>query len=280
LSLSLKFTFNILYQKTKIFMDLELHKKVIIVTGGASGIGESICKKIAEEGGIPCILDHNPASLKRVENEIKIKGGTCFSVNVELTEIESCKSALALISSEYDRIDGIVNNAGLNDGIGLENGDYKKFINSLNTNVTHYFTITHLALRILTQSKGAIVNICSKVAFTGQGETSGYAAANGERLDLTKNWAKELFPFGVRVNSVVVAECLTPQYQWWINKQSDQSKALKEINRKIPLGNRMTTVEEIADTVLFLLSPKSNSINGQFWHVDGGYVHLDRAIHS
>jgi len=261
-------------------MDLELQKKVIIVTGGASGIGESICNKIADEGGIPCILDHNPESLARVGNDIKIKGGRYFSVNVELTEIESCKNAIAKISSEYGRIDGIVNNAGLNDGVSLENGDYNKFINSLNTNVTHYFTIAHLSLELLKQSKGAIVNICSKVAFTGQGETSGYAAANGERLDLTKNWAQELFPFGIRVNAVVVAECLTPQYEWWINQQPDPSIALKKIKSKIPLGNRMTTTEEIADTVLFLLSPKSNSINGQFWHVDGGYVHLDRAIHT
>lgn len=261
-------------------MDLGLQQKVIIVTGGGSGIGESICKRIADEGGIPCLLEHNAESLARVSNEIKIKGDKCFSVNVELTEIKSCENAITKISAEYGRIDGIVNNAGLNDGVGLKNGDYKKFKYSLDTNVTHYFTIAHLSLQLLKKSKGSIVNICSKVALTGQGNTSGYAAANGERLDLTKNWAEELSPFGIRVNAVVVAECLTPQYEWWIKQQPDPSNALKEINSKIPLGNRMTTTKEIADSVLFLLSAKSNPINGQFWYVDGGYVHLDRAIHA
>jgi NAD(P)-dependent dehydrogenase (short-subunit alcohol dehydrogenase family) len=258
-------------------MDLELQKKVVIVTGGASGIGESICKRIAEEGGIPCVLDHNTASLERVENEIKMKGSDCFSVHTELTEIQSCENAINRISNEFGRIDGLVNNAGLNDGVSLENGDYKKFINSLNINVTHYFTLANLALKFLKESKGTIVNICSKVAFTGQGETSGYAAANGERLSLTKNWALELLPVGIRVNAVVVAECFTPQYEWWISQQPDPLNALKAINSKIPLGKRMTTTEEIADSVLFLLSSKSASVNGQFWHVDGGYVHLDRS---
>jgi len=259
-------------------MDLELHKKVIIITGGASGIGEGICKKIAEEGGIPCIFDHNFTSMKRVEKEIKIKGNECFCVHTELTEIKSCKNAINEVSNEFGRIDGLVNNAGLNDGVGLENGNYNKFINSLNVNVTHYFTIANLALDFLKESRGAIVNICSKVAFTGQGGTSGYAAANGERLSLTKNWASELSRFRIRVNAVVVAECLTPQYEWWISQQPEPPKALKAINSKIPLGKRMTTTEEIADSVVFLLSSKSNPINGQFWHVDGGYVHLDRAI--
>jgi L-fucose dehydrogenase len=130
----------------------------------------------------------------------------------------------------------------------------------------------------LKKTKGAIVNICSKTGETGQGGTSGYAAANGARLHLTKNWASSFPSSGVRVNAVVVAECWTPQYEWWISQQSNPKEKLKEINAKIPLGNRMTTCEEIADTVTFLLSPKSRGINGQWMHVDGGYVHLDRAV--
>lgn len=261
-------------------MNLHLQEKVIIVTGGASGIGAGISKKIAEEGGIPCIIDRDNISALKVLEEIQIKGGKCFYVQTELTDIGSCRNAVVEILSVYGKIDALVNNAGLNDGVSLEEGDYEKFVASLERNVGHYFTIANLALPHLKESKGTIVNICSKVALTGQGGTSGYAAANGERLTLTKNWAEELSPFGIRVNAVVVAECLTPQYQWWISQQTDPHGKLKEIEAKIPLGNRMTTIEEIADSVLFLLSSKSNSINGQFWHVDGGYVHLDRSIHA
>lgn len=261
-------------------MNLNLQEKIIIVTGGASGIGESISKKIAAEGGIPCIIDLNQESAKRVLEEIEIKGGKCFFILVELTEIKSCENAVEQILSLYGRVDGLVNNAGLNDGVSLEEGTYEKFLYSLKRNAGHYFTMANLILPFLKQSKGSIVNICSKVAFTGQGGTSGYAAANGVRLELTKNWAKELLPYGIRVNAVVVAECLTPQYQWWLDQQADPATTLKEITARIPLDNRLTTPDEIADTVLFLLSAKSNSINGQYWYVDGGYVHLDRKIHS
>ena len=138
--------------------------------------------------------------------------------------------------------------------------------------------MTELTLPELKQTKGVIVNICSKTAETGQGGTSGYAAANGTRIALTKEWATSFLPYGIRVNAVVVAECWTPQYEWWINQQSNPDEKLAEIRSKIPLGNRMTSIDEVAAMVLFLLSEKSSGVNGELMYVDGGYVHLDRAI--
>jgi L-fucose dehydrogenase len=262
-------------------MNLNLLEKVIIVTGGASGIGESICKKLAEEGAFPCILDYNEKNTEKVVKEIKQKYGIdAFSVLTELTNPSACKDAIDSILFKFGRIDGLVNNAGINDGVGLEKGNYEKFVASLDKNVGHYFTVTHYALPALKKSAGSIVNICSKTAVTGQGGTSGYAAANGERFALTKEWAAELISFSIHVNAVVVSECWTPQYQWWINQQPNPEEKLKEITSKIPLENRMTTPGEIADTVLFLLSPNSKSINGQFFFVDGGYVFLDRGIRN
>jgi L-fucose dehydrogenase len=262
-------------------MDLCLQGKVIIVTGGASGIGESICRKLAAEGAIPCIIDRNAQNLERMAAQIGQRyGSNVFTVLTELTDSNSCKEAIHQIQLKFGRIDGLVNNAGVNDGVGLESGSYEKFIASLNNNVGHYFTITNLALPELKKTMGNIVNICSKTAITGQGGTSGYAAANGERLALTKQWSGELSSFGIHVNAVVVAECWTPQYEWWINQQVNPEKKLKQISAKIPLGNRLTTTQEVADTVLFLLSKASRSINGQFINVDGGYISLDRAIRN
>src|ERR1035437_6048253 len=139
-------------------MDLHLQEKVIIVTGGASGIGEGISKKIADEGGIPCIVDRDHESATKVVEEVEIKGGKCFYILTELTEIESCKNAIEQILFAYGRIDGIVNNTGLNDDVSLEEGNYEKFI--------HYFNIVNLSLPFLKQSKGIIVNICLKVDIT------------------------------------------------------------------------------------------------------------------
>jgi len=176
------------------------------------------------------------------------------------------------------RIDGVVNNAGVNDGVGLETGSYADFIASLHKNLIHYYLVVHYALPELIRNKGSVVNITSKTAETGQGNTSAYAAANGGRNALTREWAVELLKYGIRVNAVVVAECYTPLYERWIQTLPDPEGKLKEITAKIPLENRMTTAREIADMVAFLLSTRSSHTTGQIIHVDGGYVHLDRAL--
>ncbi|RYG24182.1 MAG: SDR family oxidoreductase, partial [Chitinophagaceae bacterium] len=178
------------------------------------------------------------------------------------------------------RIDGLVNNAGVNDGVGLENGDYEKFVASLHKNLVHYYLLAQHVLPELKKTKGSIVNITSKTAETGQGGTSAYAASNGGRNALTREWAVELLKYGIRVNAVVVAECFTPLYARWIETLPDPKARLKEIESKIPLGNRMTTAEEIGNTVAFLLSERSSHTTGQLLYVDGGYVHLDRALVS
>jgi len=148
----------------------------------------------------------------------------------------------------------------------------------LHKNVVHYYLLAHHALPALKVSRGAIVNIGSKTAETGQGGTSAYAAANGGRNALTREWAVELLKYGIRVNAIIVAECWTPLYERWIETLPDPKAKLEEIVKKIPLENRMTTAEEIANMAAFLLSQRSSHTTGQLIHVDGGYVHLDRAL--
>lgn len=259
-------------------MDLKLKDKVIIVTGGAKGIGEGIVKLLALEGAIPVIVGRNEDDNLKVAQEVKERGGNVFQVAAELTRPEECKRAIMEVVGVFGRIEGLVNNAGVNDGVGLESGGYEAFMASLHKNVVHYYLMAHHALPYLISSKGAIVNISSKTAETGQGGTSAYAAANGGRNALTREWAVELLKYGIRVNAIVVAECWTPLYEKWIQTLSDPDGKLKSILKNIPLENRMTTTEEIANTAAFLLSTKSSHTTGQLIHVDGGYVHLDRAL--
>ncbi len=256
-------------------MNLDLTDKVIIVSGGAKGIGEGIVKVLAAEGAIPFIIGRNE------EDNVAAcaaTGGRALHVVAELTRPDECEAAVKAVIDRCGRIDGLVNNAGVNDGVGLESGNYADFMASLHKNVIHYYLIAHYALPALKQSKGAILNITSKTAETGQGNTSAYAAANGARNALTREWAVELLQYGIRVNAIVVAECWTPNYEQWIQTFADPEAKLNEIRAKIPLENRMTTAEEIANTTAFLLSRRSSHTTGQIIHVDGGYVHLDRAL--
>jgi L-fucose dehydrogenase len=259
-------------------MDLGLTNKVIVVTGGAKGIGAGIVKILASEGAIPVIVGRSETDNLLVVSEIEAAGGKAYQVVAELTDPAACEKAINEVLQHFGRIEGLVNNAGVNDGVGLENGNYEQFMASLHKNVVHYYLMAHFALPALKKSKGAILNITSKTADTGQGNTSGYAAANGGRNALTREWAVELLKYGIRVNAIVVAECWTPLYEKWINTLPNPDEKKKDIESKIPFENRMTTAEEIANTTAFLLSERSSHTTGQLIYVDGGYVHLDRAL--
>ena len=259
-------------------MNLDLNEKVIIVTGGAKGIGLGIAKVLVTENAVPVIVGRNYNDNEDAVRMLENFGGKAFQVCAELTEPAKCKAAVEEIIAKCGRIDGLVSNAGVNDGVGLEHGSYEGFIASLHKNVVHYYLMAHYALPELIKSAGAIVNISSKTAETGQGGTSAYAAANGGRNALTREWAVELLKYNIRVNAIIVAECWTPLYEKWIKSLPNPQEKLASITANIPLEKRMTTVEEIGNMTAFLLSAKSSHTTGQLIHVDGGYVHLDRAL--
>jgi L-fucose dehydrogenase len=259
-------------------MNLGLTDKIIIVTGGAKGIGKGIVEVLAKEGAVPVIVGRSEADNNVTVGEIERAGGKAFAVTAELSQPAECEKAVAAVVSRFGKIEGLVNNAGVNDGVSLQNGDYEKFMKSIHSNLVHYYLMAKFTLPYLIQSKGAIVNIGSKTAETGQGGTSAYAAANGGRNALTREWAIELLKYSIRVNAVIVAECYTPLYESWVSQFADPQQKLAEITSTIPFEKRMTTAHEIANAVAFLLSECSSHTTGQLVHVDGGYVHLDRAL--
>jgi NAD(P)-dependent dehydrogenase (short-subunit alcohol dehydrogenase family) len=144
-------------------MDLHLKDKIIIVTGGAKGIGAGITKALAAEGAIPVVVGRDANDNDTIIKEI----GVGFGITAELTHPEECENAVNATIEKYGRIDGLVNNAGVNDGVGLEKGNYEAFVASLHKNVVHYYLMVHHALPELIKSKGSVVNIGSKVAETG-----------------------------------------------------------------------------------------------------------------
>lgn len=257
-------------------MDLGLKNKVALVTGGASGIGEAVVRLLAAEGARVAIVDRDQARGDALAGELKRAGCQALFILANLTEESDCANAVRSTVQAFHQLDILINNAGVNDSVGLA-ASPAEFMTSLRKNLFHVFAVTHFAADFLKTSRGAIVNLGSKVAVTGQGHTSGYAAAKGGVNALTREWAVALAADGVRVNCVAPAECLTPQYQNWFNSLPDPKAARAAIEKLVPLGQRMTTPAELAATVVFLVSEQSAHTTGQILFVDGGYTHLDRA---
>jgi len=257
-------------------MDLQLAGKPVIVTGGGSGIGAAISLGLAREGAIPVIFGRDPLSAE-FDRELKALQPAALFFRVELTDEAACRDAVERSIVALGTLHGLVNNAGVNDKVGLEDGR-AAFLASIDRNLTHCYVMAHLCLPHLRASRGAIVNIASKTAVTGQGHTSGYVASKGALLALTREWAVALRHDGIRVNAVIPAEVMTPMYRAELDRDANPAARLAEITRRIPLGRRMTTAEEIAATVIFALSPQSSHTTGQWLFVDGGYTHLDRAL--
>ena len=257
-------------------MDLQLRDRVVIVTGGGSGIGAAVSEVLAEEGAIPVIFarrDPDPAFLARLRDKAPRAG----FVRVDLSDDAACAAAVQEARDRWGVIHGLVNNAGANDSIGIDAGP-AAFRASLDQNLVHYYTLVHLLVGDLRASRGAVVNVSSKTALTGQGNTSAYVAAKAAQLGLTREWAAAFAPHGVRVNAVIPAEVMTPLYERWIETFDDPAAKLAEITARIPLEQRMTDAAEIASMAVFALSDKARHLTGQWLFVDGGYTHLDRAL--
>jgi L-fucose dehydrogenase len=257
-------------------MDLQLKGKVVLVSGGGAGIGSGIVVSLVKEGAVPIILTRSDKP--EFKKELDAMGADYEFHLIDLNNTDQIKPIVDDVAKRRGGIYGVVNNAGCNDNKAIEETSWQDFEKSLHGNLTHYYELVRAALPYLIKSKGSVLNITSKTALTGQGKTSAYAAAKGAILGLTREWAAAFLQYEIRVNAIVVSECWTPLYAKWIKTFDDPEARKKVITDKIPFQHRFTTIEEIGDNAVFLLSPVSSHTTGQWVFVDGGYVHLDRAL--
>src|ERR1051326_1885742 len=165
-------------------MDLQLTNRVVVVTGGAKGIGAAIVRGCAAEGALPVIVDRDCEASAQLQEELRASGTEARVIFADLSEAKDCEEAIRQAAASAP-IGALVNNAGVNDRVGLEHGSPDQYIVSLRKNLLHYYNMAHFALPWLKKTHGPIVNIASKTALTGQGGTSGYASSKGAILALT-----------------------------------------------------------------------------------------------
>ena len=225
-------------------MDLQLKGKVVLVTGGGSGIGSGISLRLAAEGAIPVILGRSPLT-KEFTSEMEAITNNYEFIQIDLNEADKIKSIVDSVAKKYGGIYAVVNNAGANDNKAIEETTWQEFEKSLHGNLTHYYELVRSALPYLKKSKGCVLNIGSKTALTGQGKTSAYAAAKGAILGLTREWAAAFLPYGVRSNAIVVSECWTPLYANWIKTFDNQKKEKKLLLIKFHLKDVLLQLKRL-----------------------------------
>src|SRR5437879_8092271 len=135
-------------------MDLQLKGKVVLITGGAKGIGAAITRACAREGAIPIIVDKDCSAGEQLRIELQKSGASCGLVCTDLLTAKNCNAAIESTLRDFGRVEVLVNNAGINDNAGLEHGSPEKFLRSLELNLHHYYKMTHYALPALKEARG------------------------------------------------------------------------------------------------------------------------------
>ncbi len=259
-------------------MDSGLKNKIAIVTGGAAGIGKATVELLAEEGAVPVFIDNNKRAGERLSKNLNKENKFICG---DLRDEKFCKQAVEKTIKDYKRLNILINNAGRNDFLEIDNTSPQKFRESLEENLVQYYSMTYYSWPHLKKSKGNIVFVGSKVAVVGEGKTIAYAAAKGAINSLTRELATKAVneKLGIRVNCVLPGVVATPQHQAYIKKTYGDLKRGNQIfGQRIPLGNRPTTPREVANEIIFLASKLASHTTGQLRFPEGGYVHLDRQV--
>lgn len=231
-----------------------------LVTGGTAGIGLESARLLARHGAEVIITGR---SEQRGAAAVAELGGGVRFVAADLSDLDSVRS---LVRQCGDGVDIVVNNAASFPGALTVEQDVASFESTFDTNVRGaYFLVAALAPGMLRRGRGSIVNVTSMVAFKGVPGASSYSASKAALESLTRTWAAEFGPHGVRVNSVAPGPTATE------GVVAEWGDVNDELGRALPLG-RTAHATEIAEAVLFLASPRSSFITGSTLHADGGGV--------
>jgi 3-oxoacyl-[acyl-carrier protein] reductase len=245
---------------------MNLRDKTAIVTGGAQGIGRTICERFAKEGAKVAILDIDLEQATALAQKIKDEGGSALALKIDVSNFSEVEDGIKKITAEFSTINILVNNAGItrdNLFIRMSEEEWDKVIQ---INLKGAFNLCKSVARImLKQKSGKIINISSVVGMMGNAGQANYSASKAGLIGLTKSLAKELASRSITVNAVA------PGYIQTKMTETLSQEAKDSFLSSIPL-KRVGQPEDVANIVTFLASEEANYITGQAIQVDGGLL--------
>lgn len=245
--------------------------RVVIVTGGAKGIGLGCTEVFLSEGGKVVLIDRDSEALKVCCERLELQYSGCvLGVQADVASESELQSAIEKGVHHFGRLDALVNNAGIHPpDTPLESMTPAEAMRVMQINFASTYAGCFHALKYLRMTRGCIVNISSMTAVLGQKNSTAYAASKGAQVSFTKSLALEGAGDGVRVNAILPSNVDTPLMRDWASTLSDPEAALDRIAKLQPLG-RMADPKEIGTVALFLCTADSSFITGQAIEVDGG----------
>ncbi|MCG2598636.1 SDR family NAD(P)-dependent oxidoreductase [Achromobacter insuavis] len=249
-------------------MTLMMQDKRVLVTGAGRGLGATIAQGFAREGATLIVADLDPALARASAQAIEAAGGRAIDAALDVTDAAAVRAFADECEARHGAIDVLVNNAGISARAPFDDPQTPQIWERvMNVNLQGTFNVTHAFVEQLKASRGAIVNLCSIVAYGCGISTAGYVVSKGGVRSFTEVLARDLAPHGVRVNAVAPGLMETEMTAG----QRAQAHGTDWYMRRAPMA-RAGRADEIVGPVLFLASAMASYVNGVVLPVDGGYL--------
>jgi 2-keto-3-deoxy-L-fuconate dehydrogenase len=249
-----------------------LNKKNAIVTGGGSGIGKAICLLFAKQGAVVHIPEFNAEAAESTVNAINRNGGKAFAYAADISD----QKKMVEIFQSIDRIDILINNAGIAHIGKADTTEESDFDRVYNINVKGAYNCLYAALPLMKAKGGVIVNMASVAANVGLEDRFAYSVSKGAILSMTMSVARDYIRNNIRCNSISPARVHTPFVDGFIakNYKGKEAEMFEKLSKSQPIG-RMATPEEVAALALYLCSDEASFLTGCDYPLDGGFIKLN-----